>query len=70
MRRVMRQIAKKVIPLKSDLKTTKSIIKVSQTGNGEPLGRNETYSSVSAMENGIESVKKNAIDAEVINLSD
>ena len=32
MRRLMRQIAKKVTPLKSDLKTTKSIIKVSQKG--------------------------------------
>ncbi len=32
MRRLMRQIPKKVIPLKSDLKATKSIIKVSQKG--------------------------------------
>jgi uncharacterized protein YegP (UPF0339 family) len=39
---------------------------VLKAGNGEPLGRSETYSSVSAMENGIESVKKNAIDAEVV----
>lgn len=37
-----------------------------KAGNGEPLGRSETYSSVSAMENGIESVKKNAPDAEVV----
>ena len=43
---------------------------VLKAGNGEPLGRSETYSSVSAMENGIESVKKNAIDAEAINLPD
>ena len=33
--------------------------------NGELLGRSETYSSVSAMENGIESVKKNAPSAEL-----
>jgi len=38
---------------------------VLKAGNGEPLGRSETYSSTSAMENGIESVKKNAPDAEV-----
>lgn len=30
------------------------------------LGRSEMYSSTSAMENGIESVKKNAPDAEVV----
>jgi len=41
---------------------------VLKAGNGEPLGRSETYSSTSAMENGIESVKKNAPDAEVITL--
>ncbi len=39
---------------------------VLKAGNGEPLGRSETYSSVLAMENGIESVKKNAPDAEVV----
>jgi uncharacterized protein YegP (UPF0339 family) len=38
---------------------------VLKAGNGEPLGRSETYSSVSAMENGIESVKKNAPNAEL-----
>lgn len=43
---------------------------VLKAGNGEPLGRSESYSSVSAMENGIESVKKNATDAEVVNLPD
>ncbi len=31
--------------------------------NGESLGKSETYSSASALENGIESVKKNAPDA-------
>jgi uncharacterized protein YegP (UPF0339 family) len=41
---------------------------VLKAGNGEPLGRSETYSSTSAMENGIESVKKNAADAEVTTL--
>ena len=39
---------------------------VLKAGNGEPLGRSETYSSKSAMENGIESVKSNAPDAEII----
>jgi uncharacterized protein YegP (UPF0339 family) len=38
--------------------------------NGEPLGRSETYSSQSAMEGGIESVKTNASGAEVIDLTD
>ncbi len=39
---------------------------VLKAGNGEPLGRSETYSSTSAMENGIESVKRNAPDAEIV----
>ena len=39
---------------------------VLKAGNGEPLGKSETYSSVSAMENGIESVKRNAADAAII----
>lgn len=39
---------------------------VLKAGNGEPLGRSETYSSSSAMENGIESVKRNAPDAEIV----
>ena len=43
---------------------------VLKAGNGEPLGRSETYSSISAMENGIESVKKNAPTAEVVDISD
>ncbi len=42
---------------------------VLKAGNGEPLGRSETYSSTSAMENGIESVKKNAPDAEFSNIA-
>ena len=33
--------------------------------NGQEIGRSEYYSSKSAMENGIESVKKNAPDAKV-----
>ena len=33
--------------------------------NGQEIGRSEYYSSRSAMENGIESVKKNAPDAKV-----
>jgi uncharacterized protein YegP (UPF0339 family) len=43
---------------------------VLKAGNGEPLGRSETYSSNSAMENGIESVKKNAPEAEIVYVSD
>ena len=39
---------------------------VLKAGNGEPLGKSETYSSTSAMENGIESVKRNATDAEIV----
>ncbi len=39
---------------------------VLKAGNGEPLGRSETYSSTSAMENGIESVKRNAVDAAIV----
>ena len=39
---------------------------VLKAGNGEPLGRSETYSSKSAMENGVESVKSNAPGAEVV----
>ena len=38
---------------------------VLKAGNGEPLGRSETYSSKSGMESGIESVKKNASDATI-----
>lgn len=38
---------------------------VLKAGNGEEIGRSETYSSTSAMENGIESVKTNAPDAAI-----
>jgi uncharacterized protein YegP (UPF0339 family) len=37
---------------------------VLKAGNGEIIGRSEMYSSTSAMENGIESVKTNAPGAE------
>lgn len=37
-----------------------------KAGNSQEIGRSEYYSSVSAMENGIESVKKNGPDAEVV----
>ena len=33
--------------------------------NGQTIGKSESYSSVSAMENGIESVKKNGPTAEI-----
>ncbi len=38
---------------------------VLKAGNGEPIGKSEAYSSESAMENGIKSVKTNAPDAAV-----
>jgi len=38
---------------------------VLKAGNGEVLGRSETYKSAAAMENGIESVKTNAPDAAI-----
>ena len=38
---------------------------VLKAGNGEQIGRSETYSSAAAMENGIESVKTNAPAAEI-----
>ncbi len=42
---------------------------VLKAANGEPSGRSETYSSVSAMEGGIESVRKNAAEAETEDLT-
>jgi uncharacterized protein len=39
---------------------------VLKAGNGEPIGRSETYSSKAAMENGIESVKRNAPTAPIV----
>ena len=36
-----------------------------KAGNGEEIGRSETYSSEAGVTNGIESVKKNAPDAEI-----
>ena len=36
-----------------------------KAANGQIIGRSETYSSTSAMEGGIESVKKNAPGADV-----
>lgn len=38
---------------------------VLKAGNGEFIGKSEMYSSTSAMENGIESVKKNGPVAEI-----
>lgn len=37
-----------------------------KAGNGQIIGKSEMYSSAAACENGIESVKKNAPDADVI----
>lgn len=43
---------------------------VLKAASGQIIGRSETYSSTSAMEGGIESVKKNAPGAEVEDASD
>ncbi len=40
-----------------------------KAANGQVIGRSETYSSTSAMEGGIASVKKNAPDAKVVDLT-
>jgi len=42
---------------------------VLKAGNGEPLGKSETYSSTAAMEGGIASVKQNAPTALVDDLT-
>lgn len=42
---------------------------VLKAANGEPIGVSEMYSSPSAMENGVESVKQHAPDARVEDLS-
>ena len=42
---------------------------VLKAGNGEVIGRSETYSSDSACKAGIQSVMKNAPDAELVELS-
>jgi len=38
---------------------------VLKAGNGEEIGRSETYTTAAAMENGIESVKTNAPEAAI-----
>lgn len=43
---------------------------VLSAANGEVIGKSEMYTSTSAMENGIASVKKNARDAKVIDRSE
>jgi succinyl-CoA synthetase beta subunit len=42
---------------------------VLKAGNGQTVGKSEMYSSISAMENGVNSVKKNAPDAPVDDLT-
>lgn len=42
---------------------------VLKAGNGEVVGRSEMYSSAAAMENGIASVKRNAVDGETRDLT-
>ena len=55
----MRCEGSKAIPIKDKTHKLKA-------ANGQEIGRSEYYSSKAAMENGIESVKKNAPDAEVV----
>ncbi len=43
---------------------------VFKAGNGEIIGYSEMYSSILAMENGIESVKRNAVSAYVVHIVD
>lgn len=40
-----------------------------RAANGEPIGVSEIYSSPSAMENGVESVKHDAPEAQIEDLS-
>lgn len=42
---------------------------VLKAGNGEVIGRSQTYSSNAAMENGIASVRANAPDAQVVDIT-
>lgn len=41
-----------------------------KAGNGQEIGRSEMYSGNTAMENGIQSVIKNAPDAEIVDASE
>jgi uncharacterized protein YegP (UPF0339 family) len=41
---------------------------VLKAGNGQEIGRSEMYSSDAACDNGIESVQKNAPDAEIVDI--
>ena len=41
---------------------------VIKAGNGQEIGRSEMYSSDAACDNGIESVQKNAPDAEIVDI--
>jgi uncharacterized protein len=43
---------------------------VLSAANGEVVGRSEMYASAASMEGGIASVKKNAADAKVVDLSE
>jgi uncharacterized protein YegP (UPF0339 family) len=42
---------------------------VLKAGNGEVIAQSEVYESKASAKNGIESVKKNAADAEVVDLT-
>lgn len=43
---------------------------VLKAGNGQEIGRSESYSSEAGMESGIQSVKNNAPDAEIVDLTE
>ncbi len=40
-----------------------------KAGNGQEIGRSEMYSGSAAMENGIQSVMKNAPDADIVDIT-
>ncbi|RPI01305.1 MAG: DUF1508 domain-containing protein [Calditrichaeota bacterium] len=42
---------------------------VLKASNGQVIGQSEMYASTSGMENGIASVKKNAVEADVVDLT-
>lgn len=43
---------------------------VLKAGNGQEIGRSESYSSEAGLENGIQSVRNNAPEAEIVDLTE
>jgi len=56
---------------KFEIKSTKNgqFHFVLKAGNGEIIAQSETYTTKDAAKNGIESVRRNAADAEVVDLT-